>query len=85
MPTISFQRFGAVAHLSSPGFCPLFNPYLLHGPFGVAEDRIQHQFLSCDQFIHIRLGVVIKHGCALRVPHAALSRLDVGLLLSDEE
>jgi hypothetical protein len=24
----------------------------------MAEDRIQHHLLSCDQFVHIRLGVV---------------------------
>jgi len=51
----------------------------------MAEDRIQHHLLSRNQFIHIRLGVVIKHCAALRVTHAALRRFDVGLLLGDEE
>src|ERR1035438_765226 len=30
VPTISFQRIGAVAHLSSPDFYPLFNPYYVY-------------------------------------------------------
>jgi hypothetical protein len=51
----------------------------------MAEDRIQHHLLGRDQFIHIRLRIVVQHRAALRVPHAALSRLDVGLLLGDEE
>ena len=49
-----------------PVFIHIFNPYLLHGPFGMAEDRIQHQFLSWDQFIHIGLGVVIEYGPGTR-------------------
>lgn len=48
----------------------------------MAEDRIQHHLLSRDQFIHVRLGIVVQHRAALRVSHAALGRLDVGLLLS---
>jgi signal transduction histidine kinase len=75
-----------LSRLRSPGFYPFFNPLLNHRPFGVAEDRIRHHLLlSRDQFIHIRLSVVIKHRAALRVPHAALSRLNVGLLLGDKE
>jgi len=51
----------------------------------MAEDRIQHHLLGRDQLIHIRLGVVIEHRTALRMPHAALRRFDVGLLLGDKE
>ena len=51
----------------------------------MAEDRIQHHLLSRDQLIHIRLGIVIEHGAALRMPHAALDCFDVGLLFGDEE
>jgi hypothetical protein len=58
VPTISFQRVEPLTHLSNPSFIRSCNPCLLHGPFGMAEDRIQHHLLSCDQFVHIRLGVV---------------------------
>jgi hypothetical protein len=85
VPTISFQRFGAVAHPSNPGVLSVLQSTLLHSPVGMAEDRVQDHLLGRDQFIHIRLGVMIEHGGAPRVPHAALRRLDVGLLLGDEE
>jgi hypothetical protein len=32
----------------------------------MAEDRVQYHLLSSDQFIHVRLGVVVQHGRALR-------------------
>ena len=59
-----------LAKIVEPGVRLPFNPYLLHGPFAMAEDRIQHHLLGRDQFIHVRLGVMIEHGCALRMPQA---------------
>jgi len=51
----------------------------------MGEDRVQHHLLGRDQLIHIGLGVVVEHGGRLCVPHAALRRLDIGLLLGNEE
>ena len=80
MPTISFQRFEAVASSVQSRFLSVLQSVLLHSPFLVAEDRVQHHLLGRDQFIHIGLGVVVQHSRALRMPHAALRRFDVGLL-----
>jgi hypothetical protein len=67
----------------SPRFLSVLVSVLLHRPFGMGEDRVQHHLLSRDQLFH--LGVMTQHGRALRMAHAALGRFDIGLLLGDEE
>ena len=46
MPTISFQQFGAIAHLSSPGFYPLYNPYDVYCTVPAAQLKIASSIIS---------------------------------------
>jgi hypothetical protein len=69
VPTILFNGWSRCSSIQS-WFLSVLQSVLLHRPFGVSEDRTQYQFLSCDQVIDIRLGIMIERGPALRVPHA---------------
>jgi hypothetical protein len=67
VPTIFISTCCNVVPSTQPGFLSVLLSVLVHRPFGMTEDRIEHHLLSRDQSIHIRLGVLVQHRRNLRV------------------